>query len=104
DAGEIRGTRASLGGGRHEKTWIDFVTHTLPRGSGMRLFLCSDGFADQPNHLRKPFDASPLRALLRETSSLPVRVQLAALDNALDEHRGGADQRDDITVLGLALD
>lgn len=104
DAGEIKGTRCSLGGGRHEKASIAFATHSLPRRPDLRLYLCSDGFADQPNHLRKPFDASPLRALLRETANLRPRVQLAALENALDQHRGGADQRDDITILGLALD
>jgi hypothetical protein len=104
DAGEIKGTRSSLGGGRHEKASISFTTHTLPRRPDLRLYLCSDGFADQPNHLRKPFDVSPLRAILRETASLRPRAQLAALENALDQHRGGADQRDDITILGLALD
>lgn len=104
EVGEIKGTRASLGGGRHEKASVFFATHTLPRRPGLRLHLCSDGFADQPDHLRKPFDAAPLRALLRDTAELPPRVQLAALEHALDTHRGGADQRDDITILGLALD
>lgn len=101
--GEIKGTRASLGGGRHEKSALTFASHTLPRSPGLRLYLCSDGFADQPNHLRRPFDTGPLRALLQETAVLPPRVQLAALEHALDAHRGGADQRDDITVLGLVL-
>ncbi len=102
--GEIKGERASLGGGRHEKHALTFTTHVVPRRPGLRLHLCSDGFADQPNHLRRPFDAGPLRSLLQETAALPPRVQLAALEHALDTHRGGAEQRDDITVLGLALD
>lgn len=102
--GEIKGERVSLGGGRHEKQGIALTTHALPRRPGLRLYLFSDGYADQPNHLRRPFDAGPLRTLLQETASLPPRVQLAALEHALDTHRGGAEQRDDITVLGLALD
>ncbi|MBC8008511.1 MAG: ammonium transporter [Burkholderiales bacterium] len=101
--GEIKGTRASLGGGRHEKSVLFFADHTLPRSPGLRLYLSTDGFADQPNHLRRPFDTGPLRTLLQESAALPPRVQLAALEHALDTHRGGADQRDDITVLGLVL-
>ena len=104
DFGEIKGTRASLGGGRHEKSSLSFTDQSLPRVPGLRLYLASDGFADQPDHLRRPFDTTKLRALLRDTAALPPPVQLAALEHALDEHRGGAEQRDDITVLGLALD
>ena len=99
--GEIKGTRASIGGGRHEVRKLDFATHSLPRRKGLRLYLSSDGFADQPNHLRKPFDAAPLRALLQATSQEPLPVQLAHIEQALDLHRGGADQRDDITLLGI---
>lgn len=102
--GEIKGTRASLGGGRHEKHALEFAQHSLPRVPGLRLFLASDGFADQPDHLRRPFDTTRLRALLRDTAALPPPVQLASLEHALDEYRGGAEQRDDITVVGLALD
>ena len=102
--GEIKGMRASLGAGQHEKSALVFPDNSLPRRPGLRLYLCSDGFADQPNHLRRPFDIGPLRTLLRETCTLPPAEQLAALEHALDAHRGGAEQRDDITLVGLALD
>jgi ammonium transporter len=104
EVGEIKGARSSLGGGRHEKNDLVFPDHSLPRRPGLRLILCSDGFADQPNHLRRPFDAGPFRTILKATAALAPHEQLAALEHALDAHRGGAEQRDDITVLGLALD
>lgn len=101
--GEIKGNRASLGGGPHEKRTLSFDQHTLPRQAGLRLHLASDGFADQPNHLRQPFDLPRLRALLRDTATLPVAAQGEQILAALEAHRGGAAQRDDITLLTLAL-
>jgi serine phosphatase RsbU (regulator of sigma subunit) len=101
--GEIKGNRASLGGGPHEKRSLVFDQHTLPITPGLRLHLASDGFADQPNHLRQPFDLPRLRALFRNTAPLPVEDRGACIRAALDAHRGGAAQRDDITLLTLAL-
>ncbi len=101
--GEIKGNRASLGGGPHEKRTLVFDQHTLPITPGLRLHLASDGFADQPNHLRQPFDLPRLRALFRETAGLPVEDHGARIRAALEAHRGGAAQRDDITLLTLDL-
>ena len=101
--GEIKGNRISLGGGHHEKRRAAFDQHTLPRTAGLTLYLASDGFADQPNHLRQPFDTSRLRTLLKRIAPAPMSAQAAALNDALDTHSGGAAQRDDITLLALRL-
>lgn len=101
--GEIKGNRASLGGGPHEKRTLVFDQHTLPLTPGLRLHLASDGFADQPNHLRQPFDLPRLRSLFRDTATLPVEDQGARIREAFEAHRGGASQRDDITLLTLSL-
>lgn len=100
--GEIKGERRSLGGGGRAKA-DDFIQHTLPRVHGLMVYLSSDGFADQPNHLRQPFDTSGLRALLQKIAGVPVKEQAVAVEQALDAHRGGAAQRDDITLLGVRL-
>lgn len=102
-SGEIKGSRASIGGGQHEKRKRTFEQHVLPRRPGLRLFLGSDGFADQPNHLRQPFDLPRLRDSLRATAGLDVAAQVGALAAALDAHCGGAAQRDDITLIGIQL-
>jgi ammonium transporter, Amt family len=101
--GEIKGSRVSLGGGRHEKRRATFDQHTLPRSAGLTLYLASDGYADQPNHLRQPFDTRNLRTLLKRIATEPMSAQTLALDQALDAHRGGAAQRDDITLLAVRL-
>lgn len=102
-SGEIKGSRASIGGGHHEKRRRVFEQHVLPRKPGLRLFLGSDGFVDQPNHLRQPYDLSRLRDGLRAHAGLPIQQQIDALAADLDEHCGGAAQRDDITLLGVQL-
>jgi ammonium transporter len=101
--GEIKGNRVSLGGGHHEKRRAHFDQHTVPRSPGLTLYLASDGYADQPNHLRQPFDTRRLRELLKRIAPEPMSAQTVALDEALDAHRGGAAQRDDITLLALRL-
>lgn len=101
--GEIKGNRISLGGGQHEKRRATFDQHTLPRSPGLTLYLASDGYVDQPNHLRVPFDTRPLRELLKRIAPEPMSAQADALNAALDAHRGGAAQRDDITLLALRL-
>jgi serine phosphatase RsbU (regulator of sigma subunit) len=101
--GEIKGNRISLGGGHHEKRRAVFDQHTLPRSAGLTLYLASDGYADQPNHLRQPFDTSRLRTLLKRIAAEPMSSQTASLNEALDTHSGGAAQRDDITLLAIRL-
>lgn len=101
--GEIKGTRACLGGGRRGARRVKFEQHTLPRVPGMMIYLSSDGLADQPNHLRHPFDTARLRALLQEISPLDTAAQSRAVEQAITSHRGGAAQRDDITLLGVRI-
>jgi ammonium transporter len=101
--GEIKGNRISIGGGRHEKRLASFDQHTLPRSPGLTLYLASDGYADQPNHLRQPFDTRRLRELLKRIAPENMPAQNRILDETLDTFRGGAAQRDDITLLAIRL-
>ncbi|HEY9250251.1 MAG TPA: ammonium transporter [Rariglobus sp.] len=101
--GEIKGNRISLGGGRHESENAVFDQHVLPRVPGLMIYLSTDGFADQPNHHRQPFDTASLRALLQKVSVLAPAQQAVAIQHALVTHRGGAAQRDDITLLGVLI-
>ena len=101
--GEIKGVRASLGGGRRGMRRVKFEQHSLPRVPGLMIYLSSDGLADQPNHLRQPFDTARLRGLLQDISKDSTAAQAKAVEQAINTHRGGAAQRDDITLLGVRL-
>lgn len=99
---ELSGDRASIGGTRRS-TEREFKNYLLPREPGMTLYLATDGFADQNGPSGKPFGSRRLRELLRENAKLPLAEQADALADALDAHRNGEPQRDDVTVVGLKL-
>jgi Amt family ammonium transporter len=101
---EIKGDRVSIGGGRHERHDAVFTEHRIERDRAIDLYLFTDGLADQPNHLREPFAARRLRELLLKSSHLPMTGQLEAVRAELERYRGGASQRDDITLIGLRCD
>lgn len=98
---EIRGDRISIGGGRHEPENATFSEHRLKREATLDLYLFSDGLPDQPNHAREPFDTVRLRQLLLDFAKKPMAAQNMLLQEELEKFRGGAAQRDDITLIGL---
>ncbi len=98
---EIRGDRTSIGGGRHEPENATFSEHRIARDATLDLYLFSDGLPDQPNHAREPFDTLRLRQLLLDLGKIPMSAQNLQLREALEKFRGGAAQRDDITLIGL---
>lgn len=100
---EIPGERHSVGGGRHGLQSLNFQSHRLPRNGPLSLYLSSDGVTDQPNHLREPFDKARLRELILRGVGQPMEVQGAEFERAMEEFQGGAEQRDDITLLGIRI-
>ena len=79
-----------------------FTNHRMVLQHDDRIFLCSDGFADQfggPNDTK--YGSRKLRELLIATSGLPMQHQSKELGKAFQEWKGLADQTDDVTVLGV---
>ncbi len=71
--------------------------------AGDMLYLRSDGIVDQNNERRKKFGESQFSRLLEKNAHLPMSEQKILLEEALDKHQEGTEQRDDITVLGIKL-
>jgi len=99
--GEIRGDRHGLGGGAHLPAQIQYIQHKVPRTKDLSIYLFSDGLIHQPNHLRRPFDKSGLRHLALSLHGTPMPRQGAEIAAQLEAFRGGAVQRDDITLIGV---
>lgn len=99
--GEIRGDRHGIGGGKHEPQQLSFTQHQLPRRPGLCVYLFTDGIVQQPNHLRRAFDKSGLRTMLSSICDQKMENQKAAVSSGLELFRGGAAQRDDITLIGI---
>ena len=73
----------------------------LPKGT--QLYLASDGFADQNDISRKRFSEKRLKNLLVENSNLSLKNQKERLEEQLQKHMQGTNQRDDILIVGLKL-
>ncbi len=99
--GVIPGDPHGLGGGPLEPPTIEFANHTLPILPGLAIYLQSDGLVQQPNHLRQVFDHRRLTDLLTGLHAETLASQRRSLIDAFSEFRGGAAQRDDVTLLGI---
>ncbi len=100
-SGLINGDPHGLGGGALEPAAIEFSNHTLPLVAGLTVYLQSDGLVQQPNHLRQVFDRGRLTELLTSLHAESLSFQRRAILAAFTEFRGGAAQRDDVTILGI---
>lgn len=100
-SGEIAGDRHGLGGGTMEPPEIVFTQHTIPRRENLSIYLQSDGLVQQPNHLRSIYDRSRLRELLESLQPQPISTHARAISASFHQFRGGAKQRDDVTVVGI---
>lgn len=67
------------------------------------FYLATDGYANQMNADLEKIGAARLMALLEEVQPLALSQQKARLVNFLVRHKLGADQTDDITILGFRL-
>ena len=99
---EVKGDRIPVG--YHEGTMRDFTPHLIALHEGDRLFLGSDGFADQfggPQG-RKLKTAGMKEMIARVTGDNLCR-QARALEHGFLEWKGGLDQLDDVTLVGVQV-
>ncbi|MBD1209625.1 MAG: SpoIIE family protein phosphatase, partial [Ignavibacteria bacterium] len=102
---EWKGTAEELGG--QEERHPTFTRHKLdlsdvPEGATM-LYLTTDGYKDQFDQMQRRFMPKRLRPLLQEISVKSLDEQPRLLGEAIDAHRGGMLQVDDILVVGVRL-
>lgn len=102
---EIKPTKMPLGGTFYpiERT---FELQTLPFQSKDRIYLTSDGFADQFGLFKKEerkFMTKNLKKLITQNQHLALDKQGEIFENRFCEWRGNLPQVDDVTLLGLEL-
>lgn len=99
---EIKGSRKSIGGGKHFEN-PEFTQQAFVVPKGTVIYLTTDGMIDQNNEQRKKFGTVRFKELLQNCASLPLATQKERLNDALDQHQVGTDQRDDITVWAIKI-
>lgn len=98
----IKGDRAPVG--FHDGLDQTFTRHSLQLSAGDRLYMASDGFADQfGGPLGKKFKSAKLREVLEATGSKPMGEQCETLDGTFLAWCGELEQVDDVLLLGLQI-
>lgn len=80
-----------------------FTTQQIVLNKGDMLYLATDGFTDTPNPQRKSFGSRRFKTLLESICHLSLEEQQQIMLKTLIQYQKGAEQRDDITVLGIRV-
>ncbi len=81
-----------------------FTNHEIPILEGDRVYLFTDGYADQFGGSEgKKFMYKHFKRQILAEASRPMKDQLDSLGRALDEWMGDSEQIDDICVMGIRI-
>ncbi len=102
---ELRGNKISVGGITKKKLDenYQFDEQTIMLSKNDKIYLTSDGFADQNGKHNHKIGSSQMKEYFNDFHYLPFSEQRKKLEDILDTHQGKQKQRDDITILGLKL-
>ncbi|MFN8711851.1 MAG: SpoIIE family protein phosphatase [Bacteroidota bacterium] len=100
---EIKAEKRSIAG-QITHTDLLFNTHQLKLESGDRIYLSTDGYADQfGGDKGKKFMVKRFQELLLEIHQLPMPEQQKILDEKFNTWKGNLAQVDDVLVIGIAV-
>lgn len=97
----LRGDVKEIGSPHYDM--VDFTVQEMVLSEGTQIYMLTDGLVDQNNPQRKKFGTYRVRNLLKRASQLPVKKQHDYIAEELDNFAENAEQRDDITLMGLKL-
>ncbi|MCW3083135.1 MAG: protein serine/threonine phosphatase [Bacteroidetes bacterium] len=90
--------------GKHDKDNTPFTQHTVKLQKGDVVYTFTDGMPDQFGGSKgKKFLYKQLKELLISISHLPMEEQKEKLSEVLNGWKGGLEQTDDITIMGVRV-
>lgn len=100
---EIKATKMSVGY-NSRKAVANFEHLEIDLQKGDRLYMFSDGFPDQKGGPKgKKFYYRPFREILQGSGNQPMEFQRSLLETTIVEWMDGAEQLDDMLVLGIEI-
>jgi len=100
---KLNGSRYPIGG-LYLETNRKYESELLNYKKGDKIYLSTDGFADQfGGHRNRKFMTRNLKNALLKTSKNSMRTQQLELDRVLHEWKDNVEQTDDILIIGLQL-
>ncbi|WP_338768851.1 7TM diverse intracellular signaling domain-containing protein [Bernardetia sp. ABR2-2B] len=102
---ELKGNKISVGGitKKKERTKVTFEEQKITLSKNDKIYLTTDGFADQNDKDKQKIGSLQLQEIIKENHNLSLSEQKTKLEETLDHHQGKEEQRDDITILGVKL-
>jgi len=98
---EIKATRQPIGRVENPK---NFETHKITLGKDDRVYIFSDGYADQfGGKDRKKMMKKRFRELLLDTRNLEMKEQSNAINSYFENWKGNMEQIDDVCVIGVRV-
>lgn len=98
----LEGTKRIIGS-VGQNSQLSFVLHELRLEKGSKLYLTTDGFLDQNDINRIRFGKKHWVELISKLYDNPFNLQSKTIEDAFQAHKGNAEQRDDILVVGYTL-
>ncbi len=99
---ELNGDRKNIGGWQKEENRT-FNQKLIRLKQDDKLYLFTDGIVDNPNSKRKKYGTGRLKEFIEETLTLDMSIVKNKLEQEIDQHQEDAEQRDDITFIGITL-
>ncbi len=100
---ELKANRFPIGAYIRAGREFKFDDHTFQLKKQDRLYMFSDGYADQFNSIGEKFYKKNFRKLLLEISEYPSELQKEILKTTFNEWKGQSQQTDDVLVVGIII-
>ncbi len=101
--GYIKGARRSIGGTQIHRNQEDFKNYEILLEKGDCVYLSTDGIIDQPAPSRMRFGSIRFRKIISDIATKPLEEQKQEIVTTLEQYQDTAEQRDDITLLGIKV-
>ena len=102
EVSEIKADKMSAGGSSAGDD-ATFTNHEISLQKGDAFYIFSDGFADQFSAGGKKLLSKAFREKLGAIQSLSMEQQKKSLDEYLENWKAGAEQTDDVLVVGVRV-
>ncbi|MEO8760786.1 MAG: SpoIIE family protein phosphatase, partial [Bacteroidia bacterium] len=100
---ELKGNKHPVGAFMEEKI-TSFTNHTLSLDKGDKIYIFSDGYADQfggPNG--KKLKYKKLQEFITESLHMPMPEQKKYLEQKFIDWKGNLEQIDDVLIIGILV-
>ncbi len=99
----LKGDRKTIGGLMSKRNATEFTSEVVVLRKNDKIYMTSDGFVNQFDINNKKYGSERLVTLLKSIAPMALPDQKIVLEQEYANHRGAAEQNDDVTVFAVQL-